>query len=82
MFGISIAKLLLIGLVVVVVLFGARFLRALGSVRERPPAGRPPPPPPPDVVEARELMSCRVCGTYLDPVSARDCGREGCPYPA
>jgi len=83
MFGFSIAKLLLIGLVVVVVLFGARILRSLGTARERPPAGggsasAPPPPAP----EATELAPCRVCGTYLDSAAARDCGRTGCPYAA
>lgn len=32
------------------------------------------------LIEAEDLVSCRVCGTYIA-TSARHCGRTGCPQP-
>ena len=32
------------------------------------------------LIEAEDLVSCRVCGTYIA-TSARHCGRAGCPQP-
>jgi hypothetical protein len=32
------------------------------------------------MIEAEDLVSCRVCGTYVA-VSARHCGRADCPRP-
>jgi hypothetical protein len=36
-------------------------------------AGRP-------LIEAEDLVSCRVCGTYIA-ATARHCGRAQCPQP-
>jgi hypothetical protein len=32
------------------------------------------------MIEAEDLVNCRVCGTYIA-TSARHCGRAGCPQP-
>ena len=51
--------------------------------RMQPPM--PPPRPQPrsqarPLIEAEDLISCTVCGTYVA-ASARHCGRAGCPLP-
>jgi hypothetical protein len=71
-------KLLLIVLVVFAVWYAVRAFN-----RMRPPA--PPPqgrqgPQTQRMIEAEDLVSCRVCGTYIA-TSARHCGRAGCPQP-
>ena len=83
MFG-GLPKLLLLVLVVIAVLYAIRQfnkLRQEWSGRQMP---RSAPGPQPrrarPVVEAEELVVCRVCGTYLA-VSARHCGKSGCPQP-
>jgi hypothetical protein len=32
------------------------------------------------MIEAEDLVNCRVCGTYIA-ASARHCGRPNCPQP-
>jgi hypothetical protein len=51
-------------------------------------AARPPVPPRQTqrqaqtrpLIEAEDLVNCRVCGSYIA-MSARNCGRAGCPQP-
>jgi hypothetical protein len=64
--------------VILVVVFAAwhvvkLFNRARPPVPPRRPQTRP-------MIEAEDLISCRVCGTYIA-ASARACGRAGCPQP-
>jgi hypothetical protein len=68
--------------IILVVVFAAwHVVKAFNRVRT--PA--PPPRPRPQaqarpLIEAEDLVSCRVCGTYIAS-SARRCGRAGCPQP-
>jgi hypothetical protein len=66
--------------IVLVVVFAAwHVVKAFN--RMRPPA--PPPRPRAQarpLIEAEDLVGCRVCGTFIAS-SARDCGRAGCPQP-
>ncbi|MEE8334377.1 MAG: hypothetical protein V3R85_11055 [Alphaproteobacteria bacterium] len=31
--------------------------------------------------DAQETTRCASCGTFVPTSGARDCGRDGCPYP-
>lgn len=33
------------------------------------------------VEDAQDTTRCGVCGTFVPAGAARDCGRDGCPYP-
>jgi hypothetical protein len=46
---------------------------ARGPQRTQRPQARP-------MIEAEDLVNCRVCGTYIA-ASARHCGRADCPQP-
>ena len=37
-------------------------------------------PQPQSLIQAEDLVNCRVCGTYIAS-SARHCGRANCPQP-
>lgn len=54
---------------------GAQTPRRSGDRRQQPqqPQARP-------MIEAEDLVDCRVCGTYIA-ASARHCGRADCPRP-
>jgi hypothetical protein len=69
--------------IILVVVFAAWHLVKAFNRVVRPPA----PPQQPEagtqgrpLIEAEDLMSCRVCSTYIA-ISARNCGRSGCPQP-
>jgi hypothetical protein len=69
--------------VILVVIFAAwHVVKAFNRAGQRPPAPRGPSPQPraQPMIEAEDLVSCRVCGTYIA-ASARACGRSGCPQP-
>jgi hypothetical protein len=72
--------------VILIVVFAAwhvvKAFNRLGTPPRRA-AGRPQQPPQPQVrpmIEAEDLVDCRVCGTYIA-ASARHCGRADCPRP-
>jgi hypothetical protein len=48
-----------------------------GATRGPQQAQRPQAQP---MIEAEDLVNCRVCGTYIA-ASARHCGRADCPQP-
>jgi hypothetical protein len=63
-------------LVIVAVWYAVRMYN-----RVRPPeAPRRPVGPAQPILEAEDLVSCLVCGTYVA-ASARSCGRSTCPRP-
>lgn len=31
-------------------------------------------------LKGETMEECRICGTFVAPKSATDCGRDGCPY--
>jgi len=68
--------------IILVVVFAAwHVVKAFNRMRPpaTPPQGRQRPQARP-MIEAEDLISCRVCGTYIA-TSARHCGRAGCPQP-
>jgi hypothetical protein len=74
--------------VILIVVFAAwhvvkAFNRLGTQPRPRRAAGRPEQPQQPQappLIEAEDLVDCRVCGTYIA-ASARHCGRADCPRP-
>ncbi len=79
MFGLSLAKILLIAAVIAAVWYGYRWWQRVQRVtrdeetmlaRERARAA-----------SGEDMVKCPACETYLSPKSARACGRNECPYP-
>jgi hypothetical protein len=71
--------------VILVVVFAAwHVVKAFNRVSTQPPPPRRPQAQsqtqPRQIVEAEDLVNCRVCGTYIA-ASARNCGRPNCPQP-
>jgi hypothetical protein len=71
--------------VILVVVFAAwHVVKAFNRVSTQPPRRSQARPQAQtqsrQIVEAEDLVSCRVCGTYIA-VSARNCGRPNCPQP-
>ena len=82
--GLSIGKLLILGLIGVVVWYGFKYRSRVDAVRrafEREFArGRRAPPPPPRVSAAVDLVPCERCGAYVASRGASPCGRADCPW--
>lgn len=73
-----IGKLLVLIVVIAVVWYGFRMVGARNRLRTERAAR--------DAVnrrlgEAQDTTRCAVCGTFVPTDGARDCGRDGCPYP-
>jgi hypothetical protein len=67
--------------VILVVIFAAwHVVKAFNRTRPSAPPPRAQRPQARPMIEAEDLVSCRVCGTYIA-VSARNCGRANCPQP-
>jgi uncharacterized protein len=85
-FGISFAKLLLLGLLVAAIWFGIRYVQGMGRDRTADTVRKPAPGPAPSaaareaqpVGTAEDLTKCPVCGTYVARAAPR-CGRADCP---
>jgi uncharacterized protein len=85
-FGISFAKLLVLGIVVAVIWFGMRWLQ--DQTRPQDAVRKPGPGPAPQrptaaardaqPASAEDLTKCPVCGTYVARGAPR-CGRADCP---
>lgn len=72
MFGFSFMKLIVLLAVIAVVLLGYRYFGSRRPVDDkRESRGR-------ESVE--DMERCPTCGDYVSARSARNCGREGCPY--
>jgi membrane protein implicated in regulation of membrane protease activity len=73
----GLAKLVFIVLVIFVVWYALRWVnRARQPIAPRRAAQLRRGP----MIEAEDLVACRVCGTYM-PVSARNCSKPRCPLP-
>jgi hypothetical protein len=67
--------------VILVVIFAAwHVVKAFNRQRPSAPPRQAQRPQARPMIEAEDLVSCRVCGTYIA-VSARNCGRANCPQP-
>ena len=73
-----IAKLLVLIALIGIAWYGFRLV----GRRNRPQAGHAPRKPAARKIEdAQDTTRCPVCGTFVPDGAARDCGRDGCPYP-
>jgi uncharacterized protein len=84
-FGISFAKLLVLGIVVAAVWFGIRWLQDQTRPQESPrdAVRKPAPGPAPSAAgraaaSTEDLTKCPVCGTYVARGAPR-CDRADCP---
>jgi hypothetical protein len=66
--------------VIFVVVFAAWHVVKAFNRMQRPPVPPRQPPRARPMIEAEDLINCRVCGTYIAS-SARHCGRADCPQP-
>jgi hypothetical protein len=74
--------------IILIVVFAAwhvvKAFNRLGQTQPRGAARRGPQqtqrPQTRPMIEAEDLVNCRVCGTYIA-ASARHCGRADCPQP-
>jgi hypothetical protein len=70
-------------LILVVVFAAWHVVKKFNQMRPTTPTAQPQPQAQArarPLVEAEDLVSCGVCGTYVA-ASARHCGRGGCPQP-
>ena len=84
MFGLSLGKLLVLGVIVLAVWYGFKYRSRLEAVRaalqrerdarrERPRAAGP-------TIAAEDLVKCRSCGAYVAARGTSSCGRADCPW--
>ena len=88
MFGISLAKIVVLALIVFAVLYGSRLVQRFQTLRSAEEARRAR-------ADARaragarapgasggieEMVKCRVCGAYVAARGAAGCGQPNCPY--
>lgn len=73
-----IAKLLVLIALIAIVWYGFRLVSRRNQLGGGPAPGRPADHEPADV---QDTTRCPVCGTFVPEGAARDCGRDGCPYP-
>jgi len=85
MFGFSLSKLIFTAIIVAAVWYGFKYVNRLGEVR-RDKLDRQNNPVKPSQKkssaggEAEDMVACSVCGTFVAPSSAGNCGRGDCPY--
>ena len=77
MFGFSLAKLIVLAVIVAVVWYGFKVFTK-GKQLENPGEEESITK---DEPEAVDMQACGVCGDYVAP-EASDCGKDDCPYPA
>lgn len=84
MFGFSLPKLIVLGVVIFAVWQGFKYLQRRQEVQDRKKhekirAAREETQGTADAVE--EMVRCPVCETFVAGDNPRSCGRTGCPYP-
>ena len=84
MFGFSLAKFLVLALVVAAIWYGFKYMNRLEEVRRmlRQMQQRPPRPAsrPAASLKAEDLVLCRTCNAYVAGHGAGPCGRPDCPW--
>jgi hypothetical protein len=86
MFGFSLPKLLVLILIIAVIWYGFKWVTEVDrdrrrKVKEEKQAAKAERSGPAQV-DAHDMVKCPRCGTFVAPASARNCGREDCPYPS
>ena len=74
MLGLSLQKIAVFIGIVATLWAAFRVVRQIGKARGRAEVR-------PARVATQDMTGCPVCGTYVAPAAALDCGRERCPYP-
>lgn len=86
MFGLSLAKLIVLAGIVLAVWYGFKFLNRIQAVREaearrRATDGRGARRMArEDGREIEDMVKCRVCGAYVPARGTAACAQAGCPY--
>lgn len=80
MFGFSLTKILVWGLLVAGGWYLFKMLAGPSAKSEQKPAPKPPAQPR-AASDAEETVHCSVCGNYVPAKSARACERADCPFP-
>jgi len=85
MFGFSLGKLIFTALIVAAVWYGFKMVNRLSDERRNKLAKQNNPAKPAEKQsaggnDAEDMVACRVCGTFVAPSSAGNCGRNDCPY--
>ena len=82
MFGFSLAKLVLLGIVVAALWLGFRYMSRVDAIRRslREELTRRRAPGVPPAKEVEDLVKCARCGAYVAAKSASACGRPDCPW--
>ena len=85
MFGIGLSKILFTVAVILIVVYGWKWVGRVQS-RRRGEAGKmggrsSPRPEDSPAIEAEEMVQCPVCGDYVPARRPNRCDRDDCPYP-
>jgi hypothetical protein len=90
MFGFSVAKLILLVGIIIIVIYGSRFLSRVQEIRQaenrrrgegRVKEGRRPgADASASAGDIEDMVKCRVCGAYVAAQGALGCGQANCPY--
>lgn len=80
MFGFSPTKLLVLAAIIAAVIYGPRLLRELDRVINGPGRSARGDGEKAPTVAQIETRECPICGDYVVPKSADNCGRDNCPY--
>lgn len=78
MLGFGFGKLIVLAVVVAAVWYGFKLITRLDQERKRKNRLREKRRQGTETVDKME--KCTVCNTYVVAATARDCGRDGCPY--
>lgn len=70
----GLAKLVVVALVIFAVWYALRLVSRRPETPPVQPGAKKP------AIEAEDLVSCRVCASYV-PMGSRNCGKPGCPRP-
>lgn len=82
--GLSLGKLLVLGVIVLAVWYGFKYRSRIEAVRaalqrERD-ARRQRPPAPGPTIAVEDLVKCGRCGAYVAARATSSCGRADCPW--
>ncbi len=80
MFGFSLAKLLVLVLIVGGVWYGFRWLSQRDALAGKHARKATKAASRPKIPDAEDMVKCPVCGVYVSSGTGASCGREGCPY--
>lgn len=76
MFGFGLGKLIVLVLVIVGIWYGFKLVSRLERERKRRISEQRSQ----DTESVDKMERCPVCDTYVVAATARNCGRDGCPY--